>query len=354
MIGNWIEVIRTCNLSPEKKMDPVSKWLIITRSCVFSMTLLSAFLGAILAAQVPGVAFNWWLFFLVCLGLVLGHASNNMVNDLFDVLQGVDTEDYPRANYAPHPLLDNLISTNGLIAAIMVCNVLDLTIAVYLTVVVGWQIMAFAVVGLATSVFYVAPPLKLKHRGLGELAIFFIWGPLMVGGTYFVLAGQLTWAAVLASVPYGLGVTAVLMGKHLDKQDKDRAKGVRTLPVVLGDKYGRLTMQLMILSFYLIITALVFSKMLPCWSLLALLSLPQAIRIINVLSLPMPESPLEAFKLAEEVIPKDLKAKFDPDLPGDAYPLWPLWYVAWGVWWIRTAGALFVLGLIAALVASWL
>ena len=114
----------------------------------------------------------------------------------------------------------------ALIAAIFVCNLADLAIAIYLTMELGWQVMAFAVVGLAMSVFYVAPPLKLKHRGLGEPAIFMIWGPLMIGGTYFVMAGEVTMRVFMLSVPYGLGVMAVLMGKHLDKQDKDRAKGV--------------------------------------------------------------------------------------------------------------------------------
>ena len=53
--------------------------------------------------------------------------------------------------------------------------------------------------------------------------------------------------------------------------------------------------------------------------------------------------------MAEEVIPDDLKARFDPDKPMDSYPLWPLWYVAWGVWWVRQAGAWFVVGLVISL-----
>ena len=108
-------------------------------------------------------------------------------------------------------------------------------------------------------------------------------------------------------------------------------------------------MQLMILSFYLIIVAEAALQILPWWTLIALFSLPKAIRIISTLSLPMPESPAKAFEMAEEVIPDDLKSQFDPDLPDEAYPLWPLWYVAWGVWWVRSAGALYVAGLFVGL-----
>jgi len=347
MISNWIEVLRTANLSPGKKMDPVSKWLIITRACVFSMTLISAGIGAMLAALNKN--FSIGIFLLVALGLTLAHAANNMVNDLFDYWQGTDTADYPRANYAPHPILGKLTSTRGLIIAILICNFSDLAIAVYLYTLRGLPILYFAVAGLLTSVFYVAPPLKLKYRGFGELAIFLIWGPLMIAGTYYALAGSAPLAVWVNSVPYGLAVTAVLMGKHLDKAAKDQAKGVRTLPVVLGDKRARLLTQLMILAFYLAVAVLAGHGDLPWPTLLVILSLPKAARFISILSLPAPATPKEAFALAEEVIPPDLKAKSDPEAPPESYPLWPLWYVAWGVWWTRTAGGLLVAGLLLGL-----
>ena len=348
MWRNWVEAVRTCNLPAGQKMDPIGKWLIVTRSCVFSMTLISALLGGLLAAA--DGHFKFWRLVLVAVGLVIAHASNNMVNDLFDTWEGVDTKDYPRANYAPHPLLDGLVSTSTLIAAILLCNVADLAIAIWLFRAAGWPILAFAVTGLLISVFYVAPPLKLKHRGLGEPAIFLIWGPLMIGGAYYAQAETLSWAVLLASVPYGIAVTAVLMGKHLDKADKDRAKGVRTLPVVLGDRRAKELTQLMVWTFYLAIVALVTAGMLPWPALLALVSIPRANRFIQTLATPTPATPAEAFALAEEVIPADLKARFQPDLPLAAYPLWPLWYVAWGVWWTRMAGGWFVFGLLLAAV----
>jgi 1,4-dihydroxy-2-naphthoate octaprenyltransferase len=84
------------------------------------------------------------------------------------------------------------------------------------------------------SVFYVAPPIRLKHHGLGEPGVFVVWGPLMIGGTYFAVAGGIRPEIFLASVPYALLVTTVLIGKHIDKHDADKARGIRTLPVILG------------------------------------------------------------------------------------------------------------------------
>ncbi len=61
-----------------------------------------------------------------------------------------------------------------------------------------------------------------------------IWGPLMVGGGYFVITGHWDWNVVLASLPYALGPTTVLFGKHIDKLPQDAAKKIHTMPVMIG------------------------------------------------------------------------------------------------------------------------
>jgi hypothetical protein len=101
----------------------------------------------------------------------------------------------------------------------------------------------------------------------------------------------------------------------------------------------------MVWAFYLVIVGLTAAGGLPWLALLALISLPQATRFLITLSQTMPATPQEAFALAEDAIPKDLKERFDPTLSVDEYPLWPLWYVVWAVWWVRQAGAWLVAGL---------
>lgn len=353
-VANWIEVLRTCNLSKDRRMDVVSKWLLITRACVFSMTLLSAVIGALLAGLAGPI--SWPALGLVAAGLLLAHAANNMVNDYFDVRNGVDTKGYPRTEYAPHPILDKMLSIKGLLLAILLCNVLDLAVALTLVWWRGWLVMGFAVAGLALSVFYVAPPLRLKHNGLGEVAIFCIWGPLMIGGTYLALTGTLPAAALWGSAPYGLAVMAVVIGKHLDKRKKDAQRKVRTLPVLLGDGGGRALMGVLVLAFYAATIVLTVLRLLPWSALLALASLPRGIRVLQMLSKPMPATPAAAFRIAEKQIPRDLREKFNPET-GRGFPLWPLWFVVWGVWWVRFAGLFFVAGLglafFEARIAAW-
>lgn len=326
LVRNWKEVLDTANLSPDKPMDVVSKWLIITRAAVFTMTSTSGLIGGLLA--VASVAEPDWLNFgLAIVGLLIAHAANNMNNDYFDMQGGVDTDDYARAQYAPHPVLSGLMSKRGLGRAILIFNLLDASILLVLFLRTDWPVLAFALAGLFISVFYVAPPIRLKHIGLGEPGVFVVWGPLMIGGTYYVTAGQLPPAGVwLATVPYALVVATVLMGKHIDKIDADRQKGIRTLPVLLGERRALILNMALMISFYLVVLALVLTGTLGAWVLLVALALPRLKAVL------------------------DLYSKPKPDQPPEDFPVWPLWYVSWAFYHNKRAGLLFVLGLILNLV----
>lgn len=321
LLSNWKEVIDTANLSPEKEMDPVSKWLIITRAAVFSMTATSGLIGGLLAAAIAESP-NYFNFALAVIGLVLAHAANNMINDYFDMEGGVDTDEYTRALYAPHPVLAGLISKRGLLTAILAVNLIDAAIMLYFVLTVGWPTLVFALAGLFISVFYVAPPIRLKHIGLGEPGVFIVWGPLMIGGTYYVTAGTLPPPGVwLACIPYALVVTTVLFGKHIDKREVDQEKGIRTLPVILGDKASLWVNQGLMVLYYAVTLILVLSGTLGAWVLLVVLALPRLREVLKIYNEPKPSEPPEN------------------------YPVWPLWFVSAAFYHNKLAGVLFVVGL---------
>lgn len=322
LLTNWKEVIDTANLSPDKHMDVVSKWLIITRAAVFSMTATSGLIGGLLAVALVDQP-SWVNFGLAFLGLIVAHAANNMNNDYFDMTGGVDTDDYARVQYAPHPVLGGLVSKRGLGGAILLFNLIDAAILLVLYLRTDWPVLVFALAGLFISVFYVAPPIRLKHIGLGELGVFIVWGPLMIGGTYYVTAGELPHAGVwLATIPYALAVTTVLLGKHIDKLEADKAKGIHTLPVIIGEQAAlRLNMAAMI-AFYLIVVALVATGTLGVWVLLVALALPRLLEVLKLYTQPKPAEP-----------PED-------------YAVWPLWFVSWAFYHNKRAGLLFVVGLV--------
>jgi 1,4-dihydroxy-2-naphthoate octaprenyltransferase len=284
------------------------------------MSLTSGLIGGLLAVSVGAI--NWFYFALALVGLVLAHAANNLSNDFFDLQEGLDTKDYPRALYAPHPVLSGLTTQRGLATAFITITAIDALIALYLTYVRGPLVLAFAAAGLLISLFYTARPVKMKYRGLGELGVFLVWGPLMIGGTFFVASGTLPSWIWVACLPYALAVTTVVMGKHLDKLPYDKPRGVRTLAVILGETSTNNLIRGMMVAFYVISLGLVLTGIVSVWVLLVLISVPRLLKVWKIYREPKPAAPPEN------------------------YAVWPLWFVSWAFYWVKQAGTLFVAGII--------
>src|SRR3954462_8214790 len=166
LLRNWKFVLATTN-PPPGRLDPVSKWLYLTRAGVLPMTLVSAAVAGLLGVY-RDADVNWWWFTLAAVGIVLAHMANNLMNDLFDLEVGTDREDYPRNLYSPHPVLSGVITRKGLAGCALVVNVICLAIMIVLTVPRGWPTGGFALGGFLFSAASTAPPLPMKKRGLGE------------------------------------------------------------------------------------------------------------------------------------------------------------------------------------------
>jgi 1,4-dihydroxy-2-naphthoate octaprenyltransferase len=261
-------VLNGCNIPQIELADGVTRWLVISRACVFSMSLTSGLLGLLIAAEqsARGVGtVNWFYGLLAVLGVIVAHASNNLLNDYFDVRNGVDTEDYPRAQYSPHPILGGLTTANGLLKAAAILNLIDLAIMVYLYTQRGNTILIFAISGLLLSLLYTS---VLKRAGLGELTALVVWGPLMIGGTAFAASGVISPAIWILSLPYGLIVASVLVGKHIDKIKPDKKVGVHSIPVMLGEKRALAMNKVFFVLFYVLIVAMVVLNYTSFWVLL--------------------------------------------------------------------------------------
>lgn len=311
--------LRTTNPPPDGPIDAVTRWIVVVRAAVLPMTLVSGLVAALLAIGKPHLDWRWLALAIV--GITLAHTANNLMNDLYDTQVGTDSASYPRALYAPHPVLSGLVSRRTLMLAILGVNLADLAILVVLTWARGWPVVAFGLTGFALSVAYTAPPLRLKKRGLGEPDVFVVWGPLMVCGTYYSAVGAVTWDVVLASLPYGLLCTTVLMGKHIDKIPYDAPLGIRTLPVIVGDRRARAVTLAMMVGFYVLVALAVGLGAMPWPALLVVAALPRLAKVWPYFRRP------------------------PPDEPPPKFPVWPLWYAALAWVHVRQAGALLVVGL---------
>jgi 1,4-dihydroxy-2-naphthoate polyprenyltransferase len=319
MWAKALQVIPRISKNEWLKLDVISKWLIATRSAVLIITFIPAVLAGILAFR--DGQFNFGLWAVMTIGLIFAHATNNMVNDMTDYRRGVDKDNYFRAQYGPQPLEHGLMTMRQVLAYVAVTGLVALICGLVLAYARGSVVVALLAIGVFFVLFYTWP---LKYIGLGELAVILVWGPLMVGGGYYAVTGAWSWNVVIASLPYALGATTVIFGKHVDKYLDDKAKGIHTLPVLIGERNGRYTVLAMmglqyLITLYLILTGY-FSPILLV-VLFGLTALPQ-------------------------VVPMYLQPKPKEEPKGYPPEIWPLYFVAAAFLHNKRFGLWYLLGIL--------
>jgi 1,4-dihydroxy-2-naphthoate octaprenyltransferase len=259
-------------------------WVLATRPWSLSMTFVSVSLAGILAYG--SGSFNVLLFLGTMVGLMLAHLASNMANDYFDVKHGVDKVESPTSQYRPHPLLTGEIPRGSFKTVVIGMYVLALVFALALAWVRGSTVLVFTGLGLFFGFFYTADPVVYKKRSLGELAVFLVWGPLMVGGTFFVLTGAVDYASMLVSTPIGLLVALVLLANNLRDVEYDREVGVET--IVRSKAQGLNLYKGLLFIIYASTIALVAARLLSPLSLITLYTVREAKGIVDVFEVEVP------------------------------------------------------------------
>jgi 1,4-dihydroxy-2-naphthoate octaprenyltransferase len=287
------------------ELDVLSKWFVATRSAVGRITLYSGFIGGLYAWQYlhsQGKPFDLLTWLILFLGLFIAHGTNNLINDYTDFSRGIDKDNYFRTQYGVHPLAQGFWDKSTHLRWFAISGILAALSGVYALFYTHFapQVMWLFGIGAFILLFYTYP---LKYFALGELAIFLIWGPMMIGGVYFVLTGQWNWTVILASIPIGATVVTINLGKHTDKRLEDKAKKVTTLPVLVGETAARTITIIAIVAAYVITLYLAFvTRFFTPVMLLILLAYKPALAALQRLSKPRPTEPP----------------------PG--YPIWPRWF----------------------------
>ena len=313
------------NVSKEEwdKLDIISKWFISTRAAVLVMTFLSAVLAGLFAWH-DGFTLNPVTWFILTLGLVLAHAANNIFNDYTDYMRGVDKDNYYRTMYGPQPVADGLLTKRQHLTYFAITGLLAVACGIYLVIISGggltWLLLGL---GAFFVLFYTWP---LKYIAMGEVAVLIVWGPLMVGGGYYVLTQVWSWNVIWASLPYVLGVTTVIFGKHIDKLLIDKAKKIFTLPVLIGEKAARYAVLAMMALPYLLVVILILTRYFTPVLLLVFVAIPTFLKMYPQFLKPKPEMRPEGF----------------PDGQGG----WPLYFAPQAFINTRTFGTWFMLGMI--------
>lgn len=257
--------------------DKIKVYFIATRPWSFILTFISVTGGALSAFIETGV-FDVTLYLLTLIGVIALHASANLFNDYFDTVKGIDTPESPTAKYRPHPILTGMISADTLKSYALAMLILGLSIGVYLAMLKGLIVFVLGAIGGLLSISYSGPG-GYKYKALGELAVFLVWGPIIFLGSYLVQTGFLSLYPVIVSIPVGMYVSAVLLANNLRDMKIDSESGIKTLPIVLGREKGLKLYETLILAPYMIVVLLVLAGITPIYTLLTLITIPEAIRL---------------------------------------------------------------------------
>jgi 1,4-dihydroxy-2-naphthoate octaprenyltransferase len=260
-------------------------WLFLraTRLPFLSATIVPVLLGMAVAALRDD--FSWWLAALTLVGAVCIHLAANVANDVFDTVSGADEANVNPTQFSggSRVILYGLVRLRSMALLGAGFFAVGVGIGLALAAARGWGLLWVGVAGALISLFYTAPPLRLVHRGLGELAVGIGFGPIMVLGAYFVQAQEYAWEPLLASLPVGILIALILYVNEVPDRVGDARSGKRTLPVRLSEQNVVRGYDLSVAVTFALIAAFAISGVIVRPAIIALAALPLAFPVRQAL-----------------------------------------------------------------------
>jgi len=252
-------------------------WFLETRPHFLLLSVALAFLGTCIAWY--DGAFHLGFALLAFLGLLLTHISVNVLNDYFDYRSGIDLETKRTPFSGGSGILPAALLTPGQVFWLGTGSfLLAIPIGVYFVVTRGWLLLPLLVVAAVCVLLYT--PFILKTRW-PEWAAGLGLGTLPVLGVYFVQTATYTLPAVVASIPSGILVHNLLFLNEFPDVEADKKAGRKTSPITMGTAKAGVVYSILTVAVYLWIVGGVVAGQMPVLSLIALLTLPFAIKAIQ-------------------------------------------------------------------------
>jgi len=201
----------------------------------------------------------------------------NFANDVFDFHRGADTADRlgpPRATQM------GLLTSREVLTGMWLMFALAMLAGVYLVAVAGWPVVAMGLASIVAAIVYTGGPWPIGYHALGDVFTFVFFGLVAVAGTAFVQAEEVTRLAILAALPMGCTVTAILVINNLRDIHTDGRTGKTTLAVVIGERATRWWYTLLVAGAYALagVVALQRGSVAPA---LVVLSVPLAAPLVR-------------------------------------------------------------------------
>jgi len=255
----------------------LKKWLLVIRAPFLPLSVVLAFLGTCIAWY--DGTFHLGYALLAFFGLLLAHISVDVLNEYFDYKSGVDlaTVRTPFSG-GSGALPAGLISPKQALWLGLGSFLVIVPVGIYFTIIRGWLLLPLLLVAAVCIILYTPFILKLKWPewapGLGM-------GALPVLGIYFVQTGLYTLPTVIACIPSGILVHNLLLLNEFPDVEADSKAGRKTLPITMGRAKAGMVYSVLTIIVYLWIIGGVVAGQMPVFSLIALLTLPLAIKAIK-------------------------------------------------------------------------
>jgi 1,4-dihydroxy-2-naphthoate octaprenyltransferase len=244
--------------------------------------------GSALGFAVAG-AFNWPLFLMALFAMMALHSGANIANDYFDYVSG---NDWANKNVTPFSggrqfIQQGILSPKATLLASLVCLTAGAALGVVILMITrSVFILALGIIGLLGGFFYTAPPVKIGYRGVGEVAIAFLFGVLPVYGSYYLQAGSIDYLPLPAGGIVGIMIFLVILANEFPDLAADAAVNKKTLVVLFGVRLCVWIYRIAVIGTFAIAAAGAFISRLMVWPLMLylLFGIPVAVAAINFIN----------------------------------------------------------------------
>ncbi len=214
--------------------DRLRVWILAARPKTLGAAVAPVVVGTAMAVEAGG--WHPLSATLALLSAILIQVGVNYHNDYVDYLKGADTDD----RVGPMRVTQaGLVHPDTMKWATVWVFAGAVAAGAYLIYRGGWPILTIGVASIATAIWYTAGSYSLAALGLADLAVFLFFGPVAVGGTYYVQALACPPEVLLAGMGPGLFSVGILLVNNVRDASDDRRAGKRTLVVRMGRRLGR-------------------------------------------------------------------------------------------------------------------
>jgi 1,4-dihydroxy-2-naphthoate octaprenyltransferase len=196
----------------------------------------SMYLGIAVAATEGPLPWGW----LVITGLAFFcmEVAKNAWGDVFDYDSGTDLavapEDRTAFSGGKRVMVDELLTRGQTWRIALGFGATGLLLGGAIVLFREPAALWIGLLGMFLGWSYHGPPLRFAYRGLGELDVVIVYGPLIALATYLIATHRFSMDVLLLSLPLGLYIAAFLWVNEFPDYAADRKCGKYNLIVRLG------------------------------------------------------------------------------------------------------------------------